>query len=111
MYNAIISGILEPSKSLSDVQGNCSAEACTWHNYTTVAVCTKVEDISTSLKIEIRGKGHGESGVIVSGADWKPPAQPATEDSFWLTAPYRDPEDFTGKEAPPITDIYLAYYP
>ena len=67
MYRAIVSGVLDESISLSDVKGNCSAEACRWENYATLAVCASIEDVSSSIEVH---KRSAYANTRISGLSW-----------------------------------------
>jgi hypothetical protein len=70
MYRAITSGVLSESISMSDVKGNCSAEACKWEQYTTLAVCTSIEDVSSSIEVLQDANANGFAIARISGATW-----------------------------------------
>jgi hypothetical protein len=106
MFRAVLSGTLDDEKTLSDVVGNCSAEACKWEKYTTLAVCASVEDVSSQGQIK-----NGQFSI--SGTSWQPPSQPLRDqpDTFWMNAPFTDLSNLTDGKMRPISDIYVAYYP
>jgi hypothetical protein len=109
MYKAVLSGLLGNAQSISDIKGNCSAEACRWDGYTTLAICAAIEDVSS--KIEIRNDTKGYASARISGTSWQPPAQSLTgaQDSFWMAAPYKDSANVTDGNLPSTADIFIAY--
>ena len=111
MFKAVLSGTLDDNKSISDVQGSCFAEACKWDEYTTLAVCAAVEDISSS--VEIRKDSAKLHQSRIRGASWEPPAQSTTNvpDTFWSSAPFNDSSQVRNGNLPPISNIYTAYFP
>jgi hypothetical protein len=106
MFRAVLSGVLDDKKTLSDVVGNCSAEACQWNEYTTLAVCASVEDVSS------QGQVRNER-FSISGTSWVPPSQGLSgqPDTFWMAAPFQDVTKLTNGKMLPISDIFMAYYP
>jgi hypothetical protein len=109
MYKAILSGVLNDAQSISDVKGNCSAEACRWDGYTTLAICAAIEDVSS--KVELHNNTKGYAVAHISGTSWQPPEQSLTaQDSFWMTAPYTDSANVTDGVLPPIADVFMAWY-
>jgi hypothetical protein len=110
IFKAVLSGLLEEKKSVSDVAGICSAEACRWDEYTTLAVCAAVDDVSSSGEIRVNPKKLPE--FRISGTSWVPPSQTlSVADSFWMSAPYTAPLDIRDDTLSPIANIYVAYYP
>lgn len=108
MFGAILSGTLDNDKSISDIKGNCSAEACTWEDHTTLAICSSVEETSGMVQNDTKNMPR----FSIPGTTWQPPAQPLSiADSFWMAAPYQDSSNITAGEMPSIAEIFIAYYP
>tara|TARA_R110002003_G_scaffold46_21_gene3874 strand:+ start:13317 stop:14207 length:891 start_codon:yes stop_codon:yes gene_type:complete len=117
---AVLAGILDRNNSISDVVGTCQAEACTWDEYTTLAVCASIEDISSKAEMFIRNDSGHLPAMRISGAQWNPPSSsPNGEDTFWMAAPTKLPETLqigrtvVGQNGsmPPLGEIYVAYFP
>lgn len=105
MFNALLAGMLDNTKTISDVKGNCSAEACKWEKYTTFAICNTVDDISSG--VEIRDKI-----ARISNASWEPPVQPNDmSDSFWMTVPDVITPVIKDEKLPPLANMFVAYFP
>jgi hypothetical protein len=106
MFRAVLSGVLDDEKTLSDVIGNCSAEACKWNEYTTLAVCASVEDVSSQGQVR-------KERFSISGTSWEPPSQGLSgqPDTFWMAAPFQALTNLTNGKMLPISDIFMAYYP
>jgi hypothetical protein len=112
MYKAILSGLLETNRNISDVRGHCSAEACKWNDYTTLAVCGSVEEVAGEVRNVSGSRGGAIPRFSISGASWKPPMQRLTvQDTFWMAAPFREPANVTDGRLPPVSEIFVAYYP
>lgn len=80
MFEALLAGMMDNNKTVSDVQGNCSAEACKWESYTTLAICNTVEDIPSGLRFS-------NDTLRLSGVSWDPPQLDYGGDTSWMTAP------------------------
>lgn len=110
MFRAIYSGVLDEKKHVSDIIGECQAEACTWKQYTTLAVCASVDETSSSSTFN--NKTNSVPGFHISGTTWEPPALHLSDpDTFWMTAPFKDPTEVRNGDLPSISDIFVAYYP
>jgi hypothetical protein len=111
MHQAILSGLLNDAQSISDIKGNCSAEACRWDGYTTLAICAAIEDVSS--KIELRNDTSGYASARISGTSWQPPDQSLSyrNTNFWMAAPFKDSANVTDGNLPSISDIFVTYYP
>jgi hypothetical protein len=110
MFKAILSGVLEDQNSLSDIKGNCQAESCKWEDYTTLAVCPTIENVSS--KGEMYKTSNNFPGFRLRGTSWSPPEQQGlNSDTFWMTAPFRDSSTVKKETLPPIADIFVAHYP
>jgi hypothetical protein len=109
MFSAILSGIAADEKSISDIKGNCSAEACTWADYTTLAICASVEEVTGV----VRNDTNNMARFNILGSEWNPPTQnmPYVPDSFWKASPYQSWPGIANGQLPPVADLYVAYYP
>jgi hypothetical protein len=89
MSKAILAGVLDDQKSVSDITGNCKAEACKWGDYTTLAVCASIDDVSSQG--EVRNDSRKVPGFRLRGTSWMPPKQASlsVSDTFWMAAPFR----------------------
>jgi hypothetical protein len=106
MFKAVLSGMLNNNKTVSDVQGNCSAEACKWDNYTTLAICNTVEEIPSGLEFR-------NNTLRISGVPWEPPQQGGGDvlDTFWMTAPFSmNSSTIEDEHLPPFADMFIAYF-
>jgi hypothetical protein len=107
---AVRSGILDEEKSLSDVTGQCSAETCTWDDYTTLAVCASTEDVSSQG--QIHNDSEGVPRFSITGTSWEPPSQAfSVPDTFWMNALYQNMSALKEGKLPPISEVFVAYYP
>ncbi|KAH3917227.1 hypothetical protein HBI56_120650 [Parastagonospora nodorum] len=115
MYKAILSGLLDHDKSISDIQGSCTAEACKWQDYTTLAICASVEEVKGEIRIDNSTRWGSIPYLKISGTSWNPPMQlsvgGSVPDSFWMAAPFKDSANITDGHLPPVSDIYTAYFP
>ncbi|KAF2027809.1 hypothetical protein EK21DRAFT_102269 [Setomelanomma holmii] len=119
-FSSLLSGVLNRNNSISDIVGTCQAESCTGDDYTTLAVCESVEDISSQGVSYNRSNSTSPStGVRLAGAGWQPPSLGYDdEDTFWMYAPqtFTDGTQATSSPVqngtlPPVSEIYLAYLP
>jgi hypothetical protein len=110
MHKAVLSGIFEEHKSLSEITGNCQAELCRWEDYTTLAVCATIEEVSSQG--EMYNTSSKFPGFRLRGMSWSPPEQLGTNsDTFWMTAPFGDSSNVTKETLRPIADVFVAHYP
>ncbi|KAF2727672.1 hypothetical protein EJ04DRAFT_581854 [Polyplosphaeria fusca] len=112
MISALQSGMIEDFKSPSNVTGLCEGDFCTWDEYTTIAMCTSFEEITTSLyhfdndtsnlAFSVRPLDYGFS-VENSGFGLI---------SFWMTSTHENLTPVDSLEGfLNISDVYLLYYP
>lgn len=119
MLSAIRSGMLDSYRSLSNVSGTCSTSQCTWGNHTTLAVCSSVEDISSttltfngSVSIqELKDRNRTLKDIVGRNAAtfWTdslffPSANPARTNTSRETKP-------NSKGMPSLAEVYVVYWP
>jgi hypothetical protein len=92
MSKAIVSGVIDNQKSISDI-------------------CTSIEDVSSQG--EIRNNTKKIPGFRLQGTSWVPPSQALLDvrDTFWMAAPFKDSSTIKNEELASIADIYVAHYP
>lgn len=74
MLSAIPSGMLDTYQSLSNVSGTCPTSQYTWGSHTTLAVCSSVEDSSSTTVVfngnisiqELKGRNRTLKDIVGS---------------------------------------------
>lgn len=119
MLSAIRSGMLDTYRSLSNVSGTCPTSQCTWDNHTTLAVCSLVEDISSTTVVfngsvsiqELKDRNRTLKDIVGSTAAtfWTdslffPSANAGRTNTSRETKP-------NSKGMPNLAEIYVVYWP
>ena len=108
---SVYSGMIEASTTLSDTNGSCPTEFCTWEPYTTLAVCSSFEDVSSDIVALGNKSAFGGALMSVTGMKAELPSNINMIPTFWMAAStaYMNmtATNHTGK----LSDIYLLYYP
>jgi hypothetical protein len=105
MSAAIASAMTDSYRSLSNVTGSCDTNHCEWEPYTTLAICSTVEDVS-SLITKVEPVELGDPRLHLSQGDFVKPT------TFWS----QSVGDFSGLTGTnndlrwySIAEIYLIY--
>lgn len=119
MLTAIRSGMLDSYRSLSNITGTCPGNQCIWKQHTTLAVCSSVEDVSSTT---VAFNGSVTVQALKDRNRTVEDSVGSTATTFWtdsLFFPSADPgRTNTSRETRPdskgmsnLTEVYIVYWP
>jgi hypothetical protein len=125
MLSAIKSGMLDSYRSLSNITGSCPTNQCSWKQHTTLAVCSSVEDISSTTVVFNKSVENFSISVqALKDLNRSPPIQPQIDRgvTFWMESLYLPSVTFkynassaetkaNDKGLPNLAEVYVVYYP
>jgi hypothetical protein len=107
-------------RSLSNITGHCPTNQCSWQRHTTLAICSSVEDISSTV-VEF-STGHSSVQALKDVNLAPPSLSEGNQPTFWAESLYlpstkvgrTNPSQVTqanGNGMPSLAEVYVVYYP
>ncbi|PSN65754.1 hypothetical protein BS50DRAFT_397207 [Corynespora cassiicola Philippines] len=118
IVKAMYSGMIAGRNTLSDVVGHCPGDYCTWEEHRTLAVCSSLEDLSSSV-YSLNPFDTDYTEMSVRELDPAPDFVNGTRSSFWTATrnastvadDQGEDKDHRKLAETGIADIFVGYFP
>ena len=119
MRSAVTNGLLSTDITLSDVRGFCSTGNCTFEDYSSLAVCSSIDDVTPSIVEHCReGRYVTNPGCTYSvpqlqqSPTWRQDNFTTDDGSptLWIGASQASPSGFPSGPMT-LVDFYVLYFP